>query len=342
MRFLPLAPTAVGAMLLAGCSTQPEFLGPLPVRNQHPAQLTVLHMPPAATTSLEPGAVAARADFAYTSLFLSGATGGGNSFRMDGEYLRAATQLRVGLGAGFEASLELPVAHTSGGFLDSFLIDYHDFFGLPDQERNESAKNEFTIAARQAGQTAWSVEPSGLELLDVPIGLSWNAVEVRDGLGVTLRSAVELPTGAASHGYGNGEVDWSAGVLLETHAVGAAWYGHLQHTLAGSPSTARAAGLKFADVTSLGLGAEVPLHQRLNAFAQLEWESSTLRNLAVPEAQHDQLLLWCGGRWRAGPRWAIEIGFGEDLRSLASPDFTAWLGFTTVPALPAANPAGAR
>ena len=40
---------------------------------------------------------------------------------------------RQGLGDGLEFGFELPFAHTSGGFLDRFLIDYHDALGLPDQ-----------------------------------------------------------------------------------------------------------------------------------------------------------------------------------------------------------------
>lgn len=63
---------------------------------------------------------------------------------------------------------------------------------------------------------------------------------------------------------------------------------------------------------------------------QIEYETSTLRDLAVQAAERDQFLLWAGARWRAGERWAVEIGFGEDLQGKVSPDFTAWLGITTV------------
>lgn len=322
---------AIGGCCLHGCASQPEHHGPLPVRNQHPAQLTVLHMPPAATAVLPRGEVAARADLAYTSLFLGGAAAG-NSFRMDGEYLRAATTLRLGLGSQTELSLELPVAHTSGGFLDSFVIGYHDWFGLPDQNRDEAPRGDYGIEARRGGEVVWGVEESDLELLDVPIGFAWNVQEARTGLGVTLRAAVELPTGDADRGYGNGELDYAAGLLLETQLGGVGCYGHLQHSLAGTPGATGRAGLDFADVTSMGFAAELPVLDSLQVLAQVEYETSTLRNLPVLETEREQFLLWIGARWRAGERWGLEVGFGEDLIGFVSPDFTAWIGFTSLPA----------
>lgn len=335
-----VANLVVGLAALAGCAASPTYDGPLPVRNQHPAQLLVQHLPPAATSVLPAGDFAVRADAAYSSLFLSGSTPSA-SYQMDGEYLRVAAALRLGLGGGFECGAELPFAHTSGGFLDSFLIDYHDLFDLPDQRRSTSPKDRFSIQARSGGQTVWSVDESGAELLDVPLYATWNLADPRQGLGLAIRAGTEAPTGDQDRGYGNGAWDTSAGVLLESHFGGIGWYGHAQHTFAGTPDRARAAGLSFADVTSAGLAAELPLWANLHGLVQVEYETSTLRDLPVPAVERDHLLLWVGARWRAGDRWGLEVGFGEDLQALVSPDFTAWIGFTTLPALPG-GAAGAR
>lgn len=326
-----VANVVFGAGVLAGCTAAPAYDGPLPVRNQHPAQLLVQHLPPAATAVLPAGDFAVRADAAYSSLFLAGTTPTA-SFQMDGEYLRVAATLRLGLGGGFEGGVELPFAHTSGGFLDSFLIDYHDLFDLPDQRRSTSPKDRFAIQARSGGQTAWSVDESGAELLDVPLHVTWRLTEPGQGLGLAVRAGAEVPTGDEDRGYGNGAWDTSAGALLESHLGGIGWYGHLQHTLAGTPDAARAAGLAFADVTSAGLAAELPLGNTLHGLVQIEYETSTLRNLPVAAAERDHLLLWVGARWRVGDRWGLEFGFGEDLQALVSPDFTAWIGCTMLPA----------
>ena len=97
------------ALLLGGCVSAQTFSGPLPVRNQHPAQLTVLHMAPADTSVLDAGSMRLRADAAYSSLFLAGSDGG-DSFEMDGEYLLVTPTWQAGLSmAGVGASLPAAV-----------------------------------------------------------------------------------------------------------------------------------------------------------------------------------------------------------------------------------------
>lgn len=317
---------------VVGCVSRPAWQGPLPVRNQHPAQLTVLHLPPAASTVLPAAAVQARLDAAYSSLFLLGQDAT-RSWLMDGEYLRVGTSARVGLGEGFEAAVELPFAHTSGGFLDSFVIDYHDTFGLPDQSRDSNPKDQFAIEARRNGDVVWSVDRDSAELLDVPLWLTKQLLAPgRDRVGLAVRAGLELPTGDDARGYGSGELEACLGAVLEYQTASVAWYGHAQHSFAGTPGPAQRGGLAFADVTSLGLAVELPLAEALHAFAQVAWETSTLRDLGLPSVARDQVLLWIGGRWCPVARLGVEIGFGEDLQGLASPDFTAWLGMVWTPA----------
>jgi len=323
-------PAAAAALTLCACASHREPHGPLPVRNQHPAQLTVLHLPPAATAPPPAGELRARLDLAYSSLFLSG-TSSTASYAMDGEYLRAAVALSIGLGGGVAAGLELPAAHSGGGFLDSFLIDYHDWFGMPGQARAGQPRDAFGVAAQSRGETVWSIESSGFELLDVPLAVHWQLLDAAAGFGLAARGGVELPTGDDARGYGSGELDASLGLLAEWAIGAATCYGHAQHTFAGTPAPARAVGFGFADVTSAGLGVEFQLADPLAALVQVEFETSTLRNLGLATVARDHWLLWCGLRWRAAERWAIEVGFGEDLHGFVSPDFTAWLGFTTLP-----------
>jgi hypothetical protein len=318
--------------IVAGCVAAPRLRGPMPVRNQHPAQLTVLHLPPAPAAVLPAGEVAARVDAAYSSLWLSGQGTGGRSWRMDGEYLRLGLGTRIGLGAALELGVELPLAHSSGGFLDGFVIDYHDTLGLPDQNRTTSERNDFDIEARQNGSTVWAVEPAALELLDVPLSLTWQVADPARGLGLALRGGLELPTGADRRGYGNGELDVSLGALLEHHALGLGFFGHLQHTWAGTPAQSRDRGFHFADVTSAGITIEAPLDDGVAALLQVEWETSTLRELGLQVTDRDQWLLWGGLRVAVGRGWQLELGFGEDLQGLASPDFTAWLAMAWNPA----------
>ena len=317
---------------LHGCVATPKLSGPLPVRNQHPAQLTVMHMDAADATVLAPRETAFRADMAYTSLFLFGNDAQGAGWFMDGELLRTALDAKVGLGNGWQLGVQVAGAHTSGGFLDSFVVDYHDLFGMPDQDRSTNPDDQFLIEAVAGASTVWEVEESAAELLDLPITLTWQVLEPGiDRLGVALRGGVELPTGDQDAGYGNGQVDASLGAIFDYRKAGIGWQGHIQHTVAGTPRQSRDVGFKFQDVTSVGIGAELPLRQDLHAMVQVEWETSTLRDLGPKVAAREQILLWIGGRYQVAPEWSVEVGFGEDLRGLSSPDFTAWLAATWKP-----------
>lgn len=327
--------TPVPVLLLCalhGCAAPSDWRGPLPTRNQHPAQLLVQTMTPRRAAVQEPGEATLRADAAYSNMFLSGSQNG-DSFQMDGEYLRAALSAEVGLGSGFEIGLELPVAHTSGGFLDDFVIAYHELFGFPDQGRDDSPKDRFRVQATDDGQQVWGMQSEALELLDVPLTLVWSptARGPEPGFGIALRAGLELPTGNDERGYGSGQVDSTLGIVLEQRTERAAFYGHLQHTWTGTPTAAREAGFTFRDVTAAGLGVELPWSASFAILAQVAFETSTLRDLQPREAERDQLLLWLGGRWQFQPAWSLEFGFGEDLIGHVSPDFTAWVGATWLP-----------
>ena len=316
----------------AGCSTHPALRGPMPVRNQHPAQLTVLHLDPVSARPLAAGDVAGRLDTAYSSMFLTGGTAA-NQFTMDGELLRTSLALRAGLGAGFTAGVELPFVLTTGGFLDSFLIGYHSFFGLPDEDRDAAPRDQFHVEALYQGRTVFRQEPEPLRLADVPLGLDYALFAPAPGTpGLALRSGIELPTGDDQRGLGNGGVDVALGLAAEWPWSWGTCHAQAQHSFAHTPPAARSAGFAFGDVTSAGLGVELPLVDDLALLVQTEWENSTLRALAVREASHDQLLLWTGARVHLDRDLFVEVGLGEDLAALISPDVTFWISLAWLPA----------
>lgn len=328
------AVAASAALLLPACTGTRQSYGPLPVRNQHPAQLTVMHLQPAPAQPLREGAAVVRGDVAYSSLFLGGTgNGNGNRFVMDGELLRSELQFRLGLGGAFELGTTLPLAHAAGGFLDSFLIGYHEFFGFPSQGRDTTPKNQYEVAADFQGNRVYELESKPVQLADVPIELTFGVVApepMRPGL--ALRLGVELPTGDDDAGLGNGELDTAVGLASSWPLPFGTLHGWVQHTFAGNPDRAEAAGFEFADVTSAGSALELPLLADLSGLVQVEWETATLRDLEFDRAAGDQMLLWLGGRLRVDRDLFVELTFGEDLLRSVSPDFTIWIAMAWLPA----------
>jgi hypothetical protein len=227
----------------SACMADPPARGPLPVRNQHPAQLTVQHLDPVATTALPAGEVTLRQTATYSSLFL-GEQNGASSFQMDGETLDARTKVTVGIGAGIELATELPLLHNSGGFLDEFLIGWHRALGFPDQGRSTAPRNAWAVSAVDNGQTALQVDTTALALEDVPVQAKWQWLDpASDAVGLALRGGIELPTGAETHGFGNGGVDYAVGAAIERRQWQCIFHGHVSHTFAATPNLAQQAGL---------------------------------------------------------------------------------------------------
>jgi len=316
------------AILLGGCVTPKQFGGPVPFRNQHPAQLTALRMDPQSARPLPKGNTRLRVDLAYSSIFLEG-TGSGNSWFMDGEILRSGLKVRHGLGHGLEVWGELAMALTGPGFLDDFVENWHDAFGLPNQNRDQFPKDVWRVEAQKGGVTAWEMDRTDGALLDLPLGLNWNFVPMtaEQPWALTARVATELPTGNQERGFGSGGFDWSLGMVGEYRYEAWSFTAHAQHTFVHTPDPADRAGLDFRDVTSAGVGAETALAEHTFLLMQILFDTSTLRQLDFDRVSDPQWTLWFGLRHHMGERFAVEVGFGEDLSTDGPPDFTAWLAF---------------
>ena len=316
-------------MFVAACASAPRFDGPLPVRNQHPAQLQVVHLLPAGATAVPNEQARFRIDAAYSSLYLVG-NGNGNTITLDGEILRSSLSCRYGLGANFEAWLEIPWALTTGGFLDSFLIDFHDTFGFADGGRTDAPKDQFEVEVTEQGTSVYSMEKERGTLLDLPLGMSWAFLPVtaERPFGFAVHAAVELPVGNDDRGYGSGRIETALGLSGELRVGPTAWTAWTQHAFAESPPRARNAGFEFHDVTSVGGGVEIALSDTFAAVVQVEYETSVLRNLDLAQASNSQGLLWTGLRTRTSRRLTCDLALGEDLTSDVAPDFTLWLALS--------------
>lgn len=302
---------------------------PLDVRNQHPAQLTAIHVAPRKASPVAAGAVELETTLDWTNLWLRPGPGT-DTIELDGELVRVRPRLRAGLGGGFDLSVELPLMHASGGVLDPFIEAWHDFFGLSQNQRELFPHGRFAVRAERgpggAQRAAYELD-EGVGLGDLPITLAWFPLGERAGrLEVGIQAGVELPTGEENRGFGNGEVDGMLGAIAAWQARSLCLFAWGGWAWVGTARTARRAGLAYRDHPSVGGGAEVALTAWLSALAQVEWERSVLGLLANDHAASDQMLLWIGGRLRLTESFDLSLAVGEDLLGDVSPDITFHLG----------------
>jgi len=56
---------------------------------------------------------------------------------LDGETYIGTLSIRYGLSERLQAGIDIPYIQHANGFLDSFISDWHDFFGLPNGDRDK-------------------------------------------------------------------------------------------------------------------------------------------------------------------------------------------------------------
>ena len=129
---LKLVPTACA--LLLTCSTLPESRADLfePFSTSNLSPLVQPYGIPASRSALQAGHGRLnwhiRTELANN--FTKG-TDGSEAISIDGETWRSTVSLRYGITDQWEVALDLPYIRQDGGSLDSFIEDWHGWFGLP-------------------------------------------------------------------------------------------------------------------------------------------------------------------------------------------------------------------
>lgn len=318
------------SILHLGCASARVGDGPLFVFNEHPAQRTTIRAAPRDAAVLAPGDGRTRAALAWTSHWLQDGTGPDRVVQ-DGETIWLDLECGLGLGGGFEIELRASLGHASGGVLDGFIESWHEFFGLPQSQRDQLPQDRYEMRFEHVapnGDDFVAHELAEDELLvgDLPVFLVWQ-LPGEDELALSLRAGIELPLGSESDGSGNGAIDvllgaqssWRPNDRLTAHV----W---ASYAFVGNSEAARRAGIELEDVTRVGGAFAVRIAPGLAGLAQLQWEQSVLRAMDEERASADQLLLWLGGRVALAEGVGLEFGIAEDLVLQISPDVQFHVG----------------
>ena len=111
-------------------SSLAQQLHPLDVTNTSPVIL-VQGLPSSRNPEItEPGKVAFGLVYEITSNFTH-ENSSQESLYFDGETTRVVLSLKTAMTRGVEVEVQIPYYSHDGGFLDQYIIDWHNLFGLP-------------------------------------------------------------------------------------------------------------------------------------------------------------------------------------------------------------------
>ena len=240
---------------------------------------------------------------------------------IDGETHRLELDLRHGIANGWEIGFNLPLLRHSSGFLDHPIEEWHDFFNLPNGNRERLPRDRLLFVQRNPDGTGFRLDNAGGGIGDLQLSVGRELYP-----GLALRSTLKLPTGDSDRLTGSG----AAAVSASLHASGRqnatlAWHASGGVMLGGDGDVLpqhRENLLAFASVT-----LSWQITDSLSLKAQLDGHTAAYKDLGRPLAG-ESLQLSLGVAAALSSDWAVELGFSEDVAVETAPDIVFHAGLT--------------
>ena len=222
-----------------------------------------------------------------------------------------------------EFDMDVPVLIFSGGFMDGFLESYHDTFGFSDYGRSQRPLNDFLYEVRRDGALVIRGR-SGIGLGDVRLAVKKPLIS-SDDFSLSLKGDIELPTGDAKKGYGNGSVDAGISVLLDksvSDRINTYW--NLGVVFPGDVRGYQRVDLK--NFVYGGTAVETDLGKNFALLVQFQGQSAIYPETDLLAVDRAAYLLALGGRYSKG-RSSFEFSLTEDINVSGAPDFIVNLSY---------------
>lgn len=305
-----------------------------PFRTTNQSPLVVIQPLPADSSSVitPKGRFASSFTFDLASNY-SRASSANETVLLDGESYRWTLATRYGLTDKVEVGIELPWVMHGGGFLDSFIIGWHDTFGLPQGGRDSAPKNRLRYSYANSGGQRILVKSSGSGIGDIVLTGGIKLYEEKSPAlhdTVALRSTVKLPSGDSDNLRGSGAVGGTVSLcgalnrFTEWGSVGI--FGSAGGMLSAKGKVLAEQQESSALFGTLGLGwgpaSWISFKLQLNANSRL-YNSSSLAEIAKPA-----FMLVTGGALKFPGDYQLDIGVSEDVSVGTASDVALHLGLS--------------
>ena len=250
-----------------------------------------------------------------------------NSIYLDYESYQINASLQYALNRHWSLKMDLPVIYKGGGFLDSAINNWHEFFNLPQADRPNVANDLYQIKRVDNNMTVNDIQSSATRIGDIQLALA-NEFYKRPDTTISAWAGLKLPTGNSEQLTGNDAVDASLW-LAANQRLSERWFFNGNAGLV-FPAVI-ITGTRTANNTSLN-------NQVLFGHMMLAWRTTPWLDLKIQLNGHtsyyknnDLRLLGStytgtfGGSFHLNECHSLDISFSEDIKVSASPDasFTA-------------------
>lgn len=290
-----------------------SFEGPLQVRNQFPPFLIV--NPPYLESASYENSFSASLSHSSTYMVRNSPSW---SVNIDLETTELNLRFKKVIADLLEFGIDVPVLCFSSGFMDDFLKNYHNAFGFSDYGRSGRPENEFLYEVRQDGNLVLDGRNGRIGIGDIRLTVKKGILSGDPSL--SLLANVELPTGSASKGFGNGSFDAGVAVLFDKQLIEKVrTYFNFGAVFPGD--------LKGHDAVNLrnflygGAGIEAAVWKDFSILGQVMFQNSPFPKTGVSTMDRISALLAVGGRYYFGKN-SFEFSLTEDPNTAGAPDFS--------------------
>ena len=252
---------------------------------------------------------------------------------LDGEAYRLAFAARYGVTPRWEIGVEVPYLSQGGGFLDSFIISWHDTFNLPQGGRETAPKGRINYSYSKDGVQKLQIDHSVSGVGDISLTGGYRLYDV-DMNGyqerLALKGAVKLPTGDSSSLNGSGGTDLMlqlCGSMTHYREWGSLGiYGSAGVLVMSKGDVLRDQHNQLAGGGTLGFGWGPT--SWISFKVQLNGNTPLYRNSSLPELSKSPMMLILGGALKLPKEYLLDIGVAEDVAVASAPDVSFHLGLS--------------
>jgi hypothetical protein len=237
---------------------------------------------------------------------------------LDMEVTELAMRYRKNIWDFVEVGIDIPLISFNAGFMDGFINSYHDAFGFSDYGRSSRPDNKFLYEVRRNGVLVLKGQSGRIRVGDIKLTLKKTLFKTNPS--VSIKADIELPSGDAKHGYGNGSIDTGLALLIDTSfSKRVKAYTNIGVVFAGDLKAEETVRLR--DYIYGGAAVEALVWEKISLVGQVFIQGSPFPETDISAVDRTAVLLSLGGRYRSGKN-AFEFAFTEDPNSSGAPDFS--------------------
>jgi hypothetical protein len=268
----------------------------------------------------------------YTSNYTVDATSSEQAV-FDGETYRVAFTARYGVARNGEIGIDIPYVSHGGGFLDSFIVDWHTFFGLPQGGRELVENNQINYSYYRDGEKKARMDYATSGIGDISLTGGYRLYDVRDAEHhdmLALKGAVKLPTGKSSALLGSGSTDVLLQLCGSRNSPGdwgnSGIYGSIGGLYMSESDVIPDQHKPFAGVGTIGVGwGPTPW---ISFKVQLSGNTPLYRGSSLDEISRNSSVIMFGGALKFPGEYLLDIGVSENIVAATAPDVSFHLGLT--------------